>query len=245
INKYCKTESDLDKSLDKLCKIGYQSVQISGIPLPYDMIHKQLESHGLYCCATHDSLPNLFEGDIQKVIEKQKALECDYVALGCPPDEWHNPKKFLELAKLFNEKSAILAKEGIRLGYHNHNFEFDKHDTPSTLLDLLYSNTDPKTVCAELDLHWVTRGGGSPVVWLNKLAGRTPVIHFKDFLTIEREPHFCEIGEGNMDWQGILTACQNTRVRWYVIEQDEPFKDHDIFDSVKISYDNLKRLGVK
>ena len=30
LRDYCQTESDLDRTLDKVCAIGYQAVQVSG-----------------------------------------------------------------------------------------------------------------------------------------------------------------------------------------------------------------------
>lgn len=58
-------------------------------------------------------------------------------------------------------------------------------------------------------------------------------------------PRFCEIGEGNLDWKAIIEACRATNVRWYSIEQDQPFPGRDIFESVKISFNNLRAMGVK
>ena len=149
--------------------------------------------------------------------------------------------------KIFNEQGAKLMEKGIRLGYHNHHFEFIRlPGTKKTMLETFYDDTDSRCVSAEIDVHWVTRGGGSPVRWIRKVAGRMPVIHFKDFAVIgNNEPAFCEIGEGNLDWPAIIEACRETGVRWYSIEQDALFQNRDIFDSIKISFDNLKAMGVK
>ena len=145
------------------------------------------------------------------------------------------------------ETYAKLMEKGIRLGYHNHHFEFIRlPGTKKTMLETFYDDTDSRCVSAEIDVHWVTRGGGSPVRWIRKVAGRMPVIHFKDFAVIgNNEPAFCEIGEGNLDWPAIIEACRETGVRWYSIEQDALFQNRDIFDSIKISFDNLKAMGVK
>lgn len=105
--------------------------------------------------------------------------------------------------------------------------------------------TCSKCVFSELDVHWVQRGGCNPETWIRKLAGRIPVIHFKDFAMIEMNPVYCEIGEGNLEWNKIIQACRDTNVRWYSIEQDSPFPGRDIFDSMKISFDNLRAMGVK
>ena len=141
------------------------------------------------------------------------------------------------------EDLAIKFKEkGIKLGYHNHHSEFEKY-TDKVFLAEIYDRTE--TLSAEIDVHWVARGGANPVNWIHKVNGRMPVVHFKDFAILDNKPVFCEIGEGNLDWQAIIKACEDTGVRWYSIEQDSTFKDRDIFESIKISYENLKAMGVK
>ena len=245
LREFCKTESDLDSTLDKLCEIGYQAVQVSGVPLEPAVIKKQLDKHNLYCCATHDSLAMINE-DTQKLIDKMHTLECDFVALGAPPIDYvQNKDKFAELINIFNEKGAELLAEGIKLGYHNHHFEFAHLEPHKPTLELFYERTNPKCVFSELDVHWVQRGGANPETWIRKLDGRIPVIHFKDFAIVDRNAVYCEIGEGNLEWDKIIQACRDTNVRWYSIEQDEPFPGRDIFESVKISFNNLKAMGVK
>ena len=246
LRDYCKTESELDATLDKLCAIGYKAVQVSCVPLEPAVIKKQLDKHGLVCCATHDGLPTI-KDDTQKLIDKMHTLECDFVALGAPPIVYVQEKeKFGELINIFNEKGAELLEAGIKLGYHNHAIEFSKtKENGKTMLRNFYDMTAGHNVWAELDVHWVTRGGGSPARWIRDLAGRISVIHFKDFAFVDNEPRFCEIGMGNLDWDDILAACKETDVRWFSIEQDAEFPGRDIFESVKISYDNLKAMGVK
>ena len=247
LRDYCQTESDLDRTLDKVCAIGYQAVQVSGTPLAADVIRKQLDKHNLFCCATHENLQTI-SGDVAPLIDRLQTLECDFTALGAPPEEYRTTVEGVaRLVKIFNEQGAKLMEKGIRLGYHNHHFEFIRlPGTKKTMLETFYDDTDSRCVSAEIDVHWVTRGGGSPVRWIRKVAGRMPVIHFKDFAVIgNNEPAFCEIGEGNLDWPAIIEACRETGVRWYSIEQDALFQNRDIFDSIKISFHNLKAMGVK
>ena len=45
LREYCKTESDLDRTLDKVCDIGYQAVQVSGVQLDAKIIKKQLDKN--------------------------------------------------------------------------------------------------------------------------------------------------------------------------------------------------------
>lgn len=245
LRDYCKTESELDATLDKLCEIGYKAVQVSCVPLEPAVIKKQLDKHGLVCCATHDGLAMINE-DTQKLIDKMHTLECDFVALGAPPLDYVKDKaKFDELINIFNTKGPELLAAGIKLGYHNHHFEFVHMEPHKPALEYFYEKTCSKCVFSELDVHWVQRGGANPETWIRKLAGRIPVIHFKDFAMIEMNPVFCEIGEGNLEWNKIIQACRDTGIRWYSIEQDAPYPGRDIFESMKISYNNLRAMGVK
>jgi sugar phosphate isomerase/epimerase len=250
LREFCKTESDLDRTLDKVCAIGYQAVQVSGVQLPVDVIKKQLDRHNLFCCATHENLATLTAGDLSGLIDKMKTLECDFTALGSPGVTYTNSYNMTcELADKMMVSGEKLLENGIRLGYHNHAHEFKKFaENNKTMLETFYTRTAvdgiPK-VYAAIDVHWVTRGGGSPVRWIWNVNGRMPVVHFKDLVIWEGEPRICEVGEGNLDWPAIIKACQETNVRWYSIEQDNEWPGRDIFESIKISFNNLRAMGVR
>ena len=90
LREVCKTESDLDRTLDKVCDIGYQAVQVSGVQLDPKIIKKQLDKHNLFCCATHEGQAALTADDLSPVIDKLQTLECDFTALGCPQAPYLN-----------------------------------------------------------------------------------------------------------------------------------------------------------
>ena len=250
LREHCKTESDFDRTLDKVCAIGYQAVQLSGVALDVQTVKKQLDKHNLYCCATHEGLAALTADDLTPLIDKMKCLECDFTALGSPGLTYINSYNMTcELADKMLKSGEELLKHGIKLGYHNHAHEFKKFaENNKTMLETFYLRTatpGQAKVYAEIDVHWVARGGGSPVRWIWNVNGRMPVVHFKDLAIWEGEPRICEVGEGNLDWPAIIKACQETNVRWYSIEQDTEWPGRDIFESIKISYNNLRAMGVR
>jgi sugar phosphate isomerase/epimerase len=51
-----------------------------------------------------------------------------------------------------------------------------------------------------------------------------------------------EVGEGNLNWPGILAACKEANVEWYAVEQD--ICPGDPFESLAISYRNLAAMGL-
>ena len=251
LREYCKDETGLARTLEQLKRIGYRSVQISAVSLEPAVIRKCLDDYGMECCATHESV-DLILNDTEKLIEKLSILKCGFTALGSAPAVYVSHDGMKMLGEKMSKAGEILAKHGIKLGYHNHSFEFNRYGQDKTLLQTLFDNSDPKYLYSELDVQWVARGGASPASWIRKLAGRIDVIHFKDF-TIragqngywDATPTLCEIGYGNLDWEEIVKACRETKVRVFSIEQDSPYPGRAIFDSMRMSFEYCKKLGLK
>ncbi len=244
LRDFCQNESDLDRTLARVRAIGYEAVQVSGTPEKPAVIRQLLDKNGLYCCAAHTGMAAVKEAN--GLIDDMKAMGCDFVALGAPGLDYLTDEKFGELVDIMNTSGEKLAANGIKLAYHNHHYEFCHMADGKTYMEKFYDMTDPAKVWAEIDVHWVTRGGQNPVRWIEKVAGRMPVCHFKDFY-VQREdgtPNYCEVGEGNLAWDEIIAACEKTGVRWYSVEQDMPYPGRDIFDSITISFNNLRKLGV-
>ena len=232
------------RALKLIREAGYDGVELYGTHFQTELYPALLREAGLVCAGWHTGIDAL-EQDFDNTLRRNLAVGNHSIAV-----PWFNADSaagWKAFAERLNAAAEKLSRYGIRLGYHNHHFEFIRlPGTKKTMLETFYDDTDSRCVSAEIDVHWVTRGGGSPVRWIRKVAGRMPVIHFKDFAVIgNNEPAFCEIGEGNLDWPAIIEACRETGVRWYSIEQDALFQNRDIFDSIKISFDNLKAMGVK
>lgn len=244
MREHCKTAEDLDNTLRRLKEMGYEALQISGVPLDPQVVKEKVDKYGFYVCATHESLDKIRE-DFPSVVKKLKLWDCDFTAIGSPGDHFTLDEKGAgDLIAELDDWGKKFASEGIRFAYHNHHFEFAKAGD-SLFMERVYEETSPESFFAEIDVHWVQRGGQTPEKWIRNVNGRMPVCHFKDFKIVGNEPRFCEIGEGNLDWPAIIEACEETGVRWYSIEQDFPVEERDIFASMELSINNLKKMGVK
>lgn len=245
LRDFCRTAEDLDESLGKVKKIGYNSVQLSGVgPIPANIISDLVKKHDLTICATHISLDR-FKNDFDNVVKDHKLWDCQYVGIGSMPLEYLNSLEGIKKFTIeFSEIAKKLNDNGLRFVYHNHNFEFQRIDGSRTIMDILFEETDKDNFEFLLDTYWVTAGGSDPIYWIKKLKNRLSVIHIKD-MQIERvENHsvkqiMCEIMEGNLNWDGILKECNKSNVKWYVVEQDTC--KGDPFDCLKTSYDNIIR----
>jgi sugar phosphate isomerase/epimerase len=239
-----QTAADFSTSMAKVAEIGYTAVQVSGIgPIPHEEVKAITDANGLKICITHVGFDYLQE-DIDAAIAQHKLWECPNVAIGSMPGRYRDggEEGFRAFAHDATEIGKQLAAAGLTFSYHNHSFEFARFGS-RTGLDIIYDESDPQYLKAEIDTYWVQHGGGDVIAWIRRMEDRMPVIHFKDMVIYDGQQIMAEIGEGNLNWSGILTACAEAGVEWYAIEQDRCMRDP--FESLKISYQNLRSMGVE
>jgi len=234
-----KTPSEIAKTFKALKKIGYPSVQISGLgPIEPAELKKIADANGLLLCSSHTRYEDL-TANLSQVIDKHLLWNCKQIAVPITPDSMRNAKGYVKFAKQMSKIGQKLAHAGITLSYHNHSFEFVRYNG-KTGLELIYENSDPKYFQGEIDTYWVQHGGGNPVAWCEKLKNRLPLVHLKDYAINETGPIFKEVGEGNLDMPRIIQACKKAKTKWFLIEQD--ICPGNPLTSAKISYQNLCRI---
>lgn len=246
IRQFTKTPEDIEASLRKIKAQGFDVIQISGFgPMdPHklgDLVH-ELEFD---VCLTHNPYDR-FVNDLDNLIEEHRLLGCDTIGLGSMPAQFRTGKEGAEaFIKEFNEVSKKIAAAGMKFGYHNHDFEFERVDG-RLIMDMLIEDTVPEFGFI-LDTFWLQSGGVSPMDYIKRVEGRMKVCHFKDMKIVRDEkfprkigPVFTEVGTGNLPLVSCMKACMDTSVSHVVIEQD--FCEIDPFDSLAISFENLKKI---
>jgi sugar phosphate isomerase/epimerase len=250
IREFTKTLEDFKASMKKVSEIGYTAVQVSGIgPIPHADVKAVTDKFGLKICITHVGFDYL-QNDTEAAIAQHKLWDCPNVAVGSMPGPYRETGEegFHKFAKDATEVGKKLADAGLTFSYHNHSFEFVRFGK-QTGLDIIYAESDPQYLQAEIDTYWIQHGGGDVVAWIKRMKNRMPVVHFKDMVMVKGENSWrpeqtmAEIGEGNLNWKRIIKACKKANVEWYAIEQDVCRRDP--FESLKISYDNLRAMGVE
>ena len=155
------------------------------------------------------------------------------------------------------EKVFMAADKGMTLQEDGKNYgEF--------LLDIIRANAP--ALGFELDSHWIHRGGQDPVKFIKKYAGSIRLVHLKDYRIGEMPipeggvdftskegmmkfmsnftniVQFAEVGEGTLDMPAIIQAGLEGGGEYFLVEQDDCY-GRDPFDSLKISHDNLVKMG--
>ncbi len=248
IRDFTKTRDDFAASMAKIREIGYRAVQVSAIGDISDADVKRIaDDNGLTICNTHVSV-DLLQNDPDAVIEQHRLWGARHVAIGGMPLECRESedgfRRFVEIANGIGER---LYGAGLTFSYHNHSFEFLRFGARNGL-ELIFDETDRRYVKAELDTYWLQHGGADPVAWIERMQDRMPVVHLKDMVMIRADDGgrpqqaMAEVGEGNMNFAGILAACKRIGVEWYAVEQD--ICQRDPFESLAISYRNLRAMGL-
>ncbi|MCD6476162.1 MAG: sugar phosphate isomerase/epimerase [Anaerolineaceae bacterium] len=247
IRDACTNMKDFCESMEKLAKIGYSAVQISGVKNVTPLEIKQIcQDNDLKICAAHIAM-NLFEENFLREVDKLHLWECPAVALPVAPEKYRkNEAGWIQFAKDASSIGKQLTPKGITLCYHNHSFEFVRFGNGAdsrNALDIIYDESEPEFLQGEIDTYWIQHGGGSPVAYINKLKGRQPIIHFKDMVIRDGQQTMTEVGEGNLDWPAIIKATIEAGVEALIVEQD--ICPGDPFESAQISYNNIASWGFK
>lgn len=223
----------------KLANIGLGSVQVSGMPaglFTEEELVDELGAAGLKAIATHEPGTAILN-ETDKVIERLKKLDVKYTAYPYPAGiDYKAPESISELIRGLNLAGKKFFDAGLVLMYHNHHHEFYKAPGQTKCsLERIYDETNPDYLQGEPDTYWIQAGGGSPVGWIERLSGRVPVIHMKDYrLDADLKPVFAEIGQGNIDFKAVVKAAEKAGTEYYVVEQD--VCSGSPFDSLAISF---------
>ena len=78
-----------------------------------------------------------------------------------------------------NEVGRRCKEAGLKYGYHNHAYEFEKVEG-EVMYDYMLQHTDPELVFYQMDVYWTVIGKASPVAYFKKYPGRFRMLHIKD-----------------------------------------------------------------
>lgn len=258
------------ETMRKISELGFHCVEVSQIPMTLENVaelKKASKDFDIKIAAISASLEPLHPGapgesltnDFDKIVSDCKTLDCDFIRIGMLPFSMMGSKeKTLAFVQRAEEMADRLEEYGIHLYYHNHHVEFEKYDG-ELMLDIMKNSTSK--VGFELDVHWIHRGGENPVEFIKKYAGRVSLLHLKDYrvgrLDVSKLNfqdmtnfmrdftnviEFAEVGEGTLDFKSIIPAGLESGSKYFLIEQDDTY-GRDPFESLKISADNLRKLG--
>lgn len=232
----------LGEVLGQVREIGYRAVEVAGLgPATRSRFGAELARAGLIAFASHAPLEEL-RADLDAVAGECRGWGCEFLVVPALPVAERTLDGYRRFAAESAELAARLRRHGLQLVYHNHSYELERFGD-RTGLEVLLDESAPGALHVELDTYWLQYGGGNPPTWIRRYSGRVPLVHCKDMAVGQGNPFQAEVGEGNLDWTDILSACQEAGTKCLVVEQDESRRDP--MASVAVSYENLLRLTMQ
>lgn len=214
------TEKDFLGTLKQVAGIGYTGVEFAGyFGTPAKELKKALADFGLDPAGSHLGIHQLMD-QLESCIEYSKELGDPFIVCpGLPKDMFSSADACLRTAQIFNRIGEKCREAGLQFYYHNHDFEFLKHNG-QYILDIFVDNTEPDNLHVELDTYWVEYAGLRSVDFMKKYGQRCSILHIKDMKSWTDKRN-TEIGKGVMDFVEITALGKELGAKWYTIEQEE------------------------
>jgi sugar phosphate isomerase/epimerase len=243
---------NLESTLQYLVKAGYSQIELFGFDgskffgkTPKEF-KAMFDANGLTAPSAHYYLPTvLYEGnkDLWKVtIEAAKTMGNKYMVIPWLDDKHRSAEDFKKLVGTINELAVLTKDAGMKLAYHNHEFEFGKAEDGKTFLQHLLDGTDKGMVEFELDLYWVVYAGENPVDWFKKYPGRFTMWHVKDLTTNkEGKKESTQVGDGTIDFTTIYANKKLAGLKYGFVEQEAYTMPEE--ECIKRSIAHMKAKG--
>ena len=224
---------DVDASLAKVAAAGYNVVETLRSPqcfgLPAEEFKALCDKHGLQIISTHHSIALDPEKEAE-IMEQWKEVFKGLNVMGakyCVIPSFKLGETIEDLKAVcdyFNKVGALAKEYGLKLGYHNHAFEYEVVDN-QVKWEYMIENTDPESVFFQMDVYWTTKGGKNPVDYLKKYPNRIQMLHIKDDLVIG--------DSGKIDFEAIFNQFYANGYSDFVVEQEMPRGPKDASDEEK------------
>lgn len=234
-------KSNFSGTLGQVAKMGYQCVEFYSpyydwTPAYAKQVRSQINSLGVRCYSTHNSLASFSPEGIEKAIELNKILGTRYIVLA-HPGKVNGIDGWKQIAETLNKANQTMARSGLHAGYHNHDLEWRPVDGQKPI-EILASNTD-KSIMLQLDVGTCVATGNDPVAWIDRNPGRIRSLHLKDWSP--EQSYRVLFGEGVAPWKKIFAAAESTGgVEYYLIEQEG--SRYSEMETAKRCLTNYKRL---
>lgn len=233
-----QTAGDMLGTLARLGEIGYRAVEFAGYGNSEPKaIREALDTAGIAGVAAHVPLARI-DAEFDRVVEEMHVIGAKHLIIPWLPPELRTKAGYDHVIATLNTRAPEARDAGLRLGYHNHDFEFIKDADGILPFDRIAESTDPSLVSLEVDAGWVAYAGQDPVAVIEQYAGRVPLIHAKEE-QIDGVEDLPAPGSGPLPWKEIVAAGNAAGTEYLIAEDDKPL---DSMKTAKEAFENLTKL---
>ncbi|PCJ24999.1 MAG: xylose isomerase [SAR86 cluster bacterium] len=226
---------DFEGTLAHVAELGYKEMEFAGyFGRSPAQVRRILDSNGMTSPASHIQLQAI-RTNLEKEIEAAVAIGQKYIVVPIVPGDERSISHFQQHADTLNKAGEACKAAGIKMAYHNHNFEFVLTDGRIPY-DILLEETDPDLVTMELDLFWIRNAGVDPVPYFENHPGRFSMLHVKD---MDEHGRMVDVGRGAINFAELFSYSDIAGVQHYFVEHDRPGNG---LASVAVSLYTLRNL---
>lgn len=215
-------KADLDASLARVARLGYEEVEWWGAwGRSPAQLRTLLNGLGLRAPTQHVGSDAFAPAQLEATLDAAGTLgHHTIICAGMGAGYSDDADGWKRAADLLNVAGAKAAPLGIRVGYHNHAREFNKHGGVSAL-EIMMNASDAATVDFQLDCFWAYKGGQDPLTFLRTHKDRIAQLHLKD--AAAAAPHAqVDLGKGILDWRALIATGVSQRVTNITLDLDDP-----------------------
>jgi sugar phosphate isomerase/epimerase len=244
-----EAKKDIRATIGKIAGVGYNSVEVFNYkdgkffglsPEDFKAIFTQ---YNLKTPSGHYSMPNfLIKGDedeLKRTVADAAKMSHDFFTIPyLTPEMRTSLDDYHKLAEKINKAAEVAKSAGMRLAYHNHDFEFRDWGDGKRGFDIFLKETDPSLVNFEMDIYWITKAGVDPITMIKTIPGRIKMWHVKD-MDNTPEKSFTEVGSGVINYKEIFKYKKQSGMEYFFVEQDQV--RIPVYESISKSYQYIKQ----
>ena len=194
-------------------KFGYHGVEFAGFGGLSSAEMKQLLAEaGLYAVGSHSGI-DIFKNSLAEELQYVRDVGGKYVI--CPWAKFDSMADVDEVCGMLTRAAETAKAYGVKVGYHNHNQEFEKIDG-KYILDWIAEKT-PDDVVLELDVFWAAYAGVDPFEYIKKMGSRIELIHIKQIGTDGKTN--VDVPDGTISIPELVQTA--AAAKYFVVEQEE------------------------
>ena len=202
---------DMYSLFPRLKALGFEGVELAGIPQDPAMFRNMLDEAGLVATGAHFGMDDLEEKNLQQTLAVCKTIGITMLGVGGAAH--NNQKKLAKSCEVLKAAAEAAAPHGITVFYHNHESEFEPYKDGTFAIDSFL-----EACPLELDTHWSFCAGVDNYAYMIEHKDRICLIHIKDGVGKDTRA----LGEGETDLDAVVRAAKELGMEWLVLENDNP-----------------------
>jgi sugar phosphate isomerase/epimerase len=214
-------DKDPKNILKKVAAFGYKELEAYSYSngkifnLKYKEFTDYAKSLGMKVTSGHYGLAAITNGWERAVSDAKESGQEYMVIAYLTADERKNYKGVCET---LNKAGELCDKHGIRLNYHNHDFEFEQYEG-QVAYHLMLKELDPKLVGMEMDFYWMYVANQNPLDYFANHPGRFEQWHVKDMDKVDPKKQV-DVGTGRIDFPSIFAKAKQAGLKHFYVEQE-------------------------